>query len=76
MQYTAIIFDLFGTLVRDFSRTRYEDVYMRIAGEVHMGAFPFSRLKGKHLCRQFGISRIGRQSVGRLNCMKRSAGRP
>jgi hypothetical protein len=28
MQYTAIIFDLFGTLVRDFSRTRYEDVYM------------------------------------------------
>jgi hypothetical protein len=49
MQYTAIIFDLFGTLVRDFSRTRYEDVYMRIAGEVHMGAFPFSRLKGKHL---------------------------
>jgi hypothetical protein len=44
MQYTAIIFDLFSTLVGDFSRTRYEyeDVYMRMAGEVHIPYDVFS----------------------------------
>jgi hypothetical protein len=52
MQYTTINFDLFGTLVGDFSRTHYEDVYMRIAGEVHISYDVFSHAFGQTFERQ------------------------
>ena len=47
MPYSAIIFDLFGTLVGDFSRTRYEEVHMRMAGEVRIPYAVFSHAFGQ-----------------------------
>jgi len=47
MQYTAIIFDLLGTLIGDFSRTRYEDVYVCMARAVQLPSDVFRHAFGQ-----------------------------
>ncbi len=47
MKYTAIIFDLFGTLIGDFSRTRYEDVYVCMARAVQLPSDVFRHAFGQ-----------------------------
>jgi len=52
MQYTAIISDLFGTLVGEFSRQRYEDISVQMAREVHIPHALFHQALGQtfHNC--------------------------
>lgn len=46
-KFTAVIFDLFGTLVRDFSRHDYDVVYQHMARAVNAPLDDFRRAFGQ-----------------------------
>ncbi len=49
MKFTAVIFDLFGTLVDDFSRHRYDGVYRQMANAVEAPLDEFRQAFGQSL---------------------------
>ncbi len=49
MKFTAVVFDLFGTLVSDFSRHRYDDVYRQMADAVAAPLDDFRQAFGQSL---------------------------